>query len=186
MAAFTEDEQWESDLDWYAIDRDERIGQFLTAGHRLLPPSFGSNKEMTEQLSDYFESLPFDKTSFIICPNFKKNDLMHKDTKILTVTGLLIDIDENMSNKLIDDWIARSDELSHFGMRMASRGLYSYDSNTMAHKNFRPYYRFAIPKKELRLNDLPQAIKAILENLRMPEISFAEASLIPVEITDRL
>lgn len=186
MSAFTEDEQWHSDLDWYAIDRDGRIGQFLTAGNRLLPPSFASNKEMTEQLSDYFENLAFEKNSFIICPNFKKNSLTHKGTRILTETGTLVDVSENMSNKLIDDWIAKTDELSHFGMRMASGGLYSYDSNTMTHQNFRDYFRFALPKTELRLNDLPQDIRAILESLRMPEVSFADSSLIPTEITDSL
>ena len=79
MTAFDEDEQLYSDLDWYAIDRDERIGQFSTAGHRLLPPSFAANREMTDKLSDYFEGLPFGERDFLICPNLKKNSLAHKD-----------------------------------------------------------------------------------------------------------
>lgn len=170
MTAFDEDEQLYSDLDWYAIDRDGRVGQFLTAGNRLLPPSFASNREMTEKLSDYFESLPFGEKDYFICPNLKKNSLAHK----------------NMSVFSAEFQMTTFDLAKHFSKRMASRGLFSYDSNTLNHSNYKDYFRFAIPKQELKLDDLPDEIKIILENYRLPQINFAEDDLISDKITDSL
>lgn len=181
MTAFTEFEQWEFDLDWYAIDRDGRIGQFLTGGHRFLPPSFSSNKEMTEILSNYFENLPFERNSYLICPDFKKNDRTHENSRVLNEKGILVDVDEQMRNKWQDELIAKSDESNDFGLRMASRGLYFYDSNTMTNADFKDYVRFALPKKELRLENVPQEIRRILENLRMSEIDISKDSLITEE-----
>lgn len=169
MTAFDEDEQLYSDLDWYAIDRDGNIGQFSTAGHRLLPVSFASNKEMTEKLSNYFESLSFGERDFFICPSLKNNSLALK----------------NMFN-LSFEAKQMSDISKHFGKRMASRGLFSYDSNTMWNPKYKSYFRFAIPKQELKIDHLPHEIKAILENFRLSQISFAEADLISDEITDNL
>lgn len=158
--AFTEDEQWHSDLDWYAVDKDGNIGQFLTGGHRLLPSSFASNKEVSEKLSHYFDNLPFTDKDFVYCPNLEKN---------------MRELEANQINE----------HFMPFSQKMASRGLYSYDSDGDTYKN-RPYFRVTIPKKALTLADLPKEIRGILENLRMNEISFAEDSLIPEEITNKL
>ena len=170
MTVFTEFEQWEFDLDWYAIDRDENIGQFSTAGHRLLPPSFASNKEMTKKLSNYFESLPFGERDFFICPNLKKNSLAHKD----------------MSDFSAEFQMTTFDLAKHFGKRMASRGLFSYDSNTMWNSSYKDYFRYAIPKQKLKLDDLPYEIKIILEKFRLSQINFTEDDLILDKITDNL
>ena len=167
---FEDDEQWYSDLDWYAIDRNESIGQFSTAGHRLLPPSFASNKEMTEKLSNYFESLTFGDKNFLICPDLKKNACAFKD----------------MTNISFEAAMQINDTSKHFAKRMASRGLFSYDSNTMWSPDDRTYFRFAIPKQELKLDELPQDIKIILERFRLVKVSFAEDTLISEEITDKL
>lgn len=183
MTAFDEDEQLYSDLDWYAVDRDGRIGQFSTAGHRLLPPSFASNKEMTEKLSEYFERLPFKYGNYIICHDFKRNNLKFTNSKISTKTGIKI-IDEKMRNQLFDEMIQDEKQLGFF-RNMSSRGLYTYDSNSFEYSSLN-YFRVTIPKNELKFDDLSQEIKSLLENLRLSEISFAKDSLISENITDSL
>lgn len=183
MTAFDEDEQLYSDLDWYAIDRDGRLGQFATAGHRLLPPSFASNKEMTEKLSAYFENYPYKFGNYTICSDLKKNNLKFTASKISTITGIKT-IDERMRNQLFDEMVGDERQLGFF-RKMSSRGLYTYDSNSFEYSSLN-YFRVAIPKEELRLDDLPQDIKSILQKLRLPEISFAESSLISENITDKL
>ncbi len=113
MTAFTEEEQEVSDLDWYAIDRDGKIGQFATAGHRLLPPSFASNKEMTEKLSAYFENYPFKFGKHNICPDLKKNNLKFTNSSISNRTGIKI-IDDKMRDKLFDEMIRDERQLGFF------------------------------------------------------------------------
>lgn len=183
MSAFTKEEQEVSNLDWYAIDRDGRIGQFATAGHRLLPPSFASNKEMTEKLSAYFESHPFKFGNYTICPDLKKNNLKFTNSKISTKTGIKT-IDEKMRNQLFDEMIQDGKQLGFF-RNMSSKGLYTYDSNSFEYPSLH-YFRVALPKKELRLEDLPEDLKFILRDLRLFEINFAESSLISEKITDKL
>lgn len=183
MTAFDEDEQLCSDLDWYAIDRDGRIGQFATAGHRLLPISFASNKEVTEKLSAYFENYPFKFGNYIICPDLKRNNLKFTNSNISTKTGIKI-IDEKLRDQLFDEMIQDERQLGFF-RNMSSKGLYTYDSNSFEYSSLN-YFRVALPKKELKLDDLPQDIKFILQDLRLSEISFAENSLISEKITDNL
>lgn len=183
MTAFDEDEQLYSDLDWYAIDRDERLGQFSTAGHRLLPPSFAANKEMTDKLSEFFENLPFKYGNYTICPALRRNNLDFTASKISLITGVKT-IDERMRDELFNEMINDEKQLGFF-RKMSSRGLYTYDSNSFAYQSLN-YFRVTLPKEELRLRDLPQDIKSILQKLRIPEISFAESSLISENITDKL
>jgi hypothetical protein len=158
MTAFTEDEQWDSDLDWFAIDRDGKIGHFTSVGWRLLPPSIASSKENLGKIFDYFDQMEI-KNGYLVCPNLQTH-----------LAKLSIDT--------FDKYVRSFAEMS-------SRGLYSYDSYDYSHDN-RPYFRVTIPKSELRLDDLPQDIKDILENLGMNEISFAEDSVIPEELTNKL
>ena len=183
MTTFDKDEQLYSDLDWYAIDRDGRIGQFATAGHRLMPPSFAANKEMTEKLSAYFENHPYKFGNYTICPDFKKNNLKFTASKISTKTGIKV-IDEKMRNQLFDEMIGDERQLGFF-KKMSSKGLYTYDSNSFEYPSLN-YFRVALPKEELKLDDLPQDIKFILQDLRLSEISFVESSLISEKITDVL
>lgn len=160
MTAFTQDEQWYSDLDWYAVDKQGNIAQFLTGGHRLLPPSFSLDRELSEKLTDYFDNLPFTEGDFVFCPNLERN---------------MRDFEANRMNK----------NFMHFSKKMAAKGLFSFDSDSDANKD-RPYFRVTLPKQALKLTDLPQDIKAILNNLKFIEISFIEDSIIPEEITNKL
>lgn len=75
MTAFDEDEQLYSDLDWYAIDRAGRLGQFSTAGHRLLPPSFAANKEMTKNSLRILKIVPINLGTMISVQTSKKTIL---------------------------------------------------------------------------------------------------------------
>ena len=159
MTAFTEEEQWSSDLDWFAIDKHGKIVHFTSVGWRLLPPSIAESKENLEKVFDYFDKLNFSENHFEICPD--------------------------LQNHLVKDKIVDFDRYKKSFAAMASRGLYSYDSYGQSHKE-RPYFRVAIPKRELTLNDLPQDIKSIIESLKILEVSFAENPLISEEIVDKL
>ena len=68
---------------------------------------------------------------------------------------------------------------------MASRGLFSYDSDDYTYK-YRSYVRITIPKRGLKLYELPQEIRNILDNFRMLKINFAVDSIITEEITNKL
>ena len=160
MTAFTEDEQEYGDLDWYAVDEQGNVGEFLTGGHRLLPPSFASNKEISETLSDYFGNLPFEEGDFTFCPNLEKN------------------MRELKAGEINERFMPSS-------QKMAARGLYSYDSDSYVYKE-RPYFRVALPKKALKLAELPPEIRVILESLKIKGINFVEDSLISEEITNKL
>ena len=102
MASLSEIEQFTSDLDWYAVDRDGWIGQFLTAG-ALLPGSLASDKESFDQLSTYFDSLPESGES-IFCPKF-----------VVHCRGHHVSQDP-------------ADQMP-FAQSMSRRGLYSFDRN---------------------------------------------------------
>jgi hypothetical protein len=160
MTAFTEDEQLDSDLDWYAVDEQGNVGEFLTGGARLLPPSFSSNREISEKLSEYFRNLPFQEGDFTFCPDLEKN------------------MRELKSGEINERFMPSS-------QKMASRGLFSYDSDNYTYKD-RPYFRVAIPKKALKLAELPPEIRSILETLSIKGINFDENSLIPENITNTL
>jgi hypothetical protein len=110
MEAFSEIEQRTLDLDWYALDQDGRIGQFLTGG-KLLPGLLASDRVALEQLSNYFEELSA-IGGFLFCPDFNaKSKRRFRDPDAKT-------------------WMP-------FSQEMSSRGLYSYDSEPGAESYIR-------------------------------------------------
>jgi hypothetical protein len=159
MTAFTEFDQWENDYELYVIDNRERIGRLCHFGWRLLPPSIAKSKENWEKVADYFLNLPIAKVDYSVCPDLNKH-LDHEN---------LLDYDEYVK---------------FFG-EISSKGIYTYDSYNLGFKE-RPYFRVTIPNVELTLDDLPEEIKNILEELMLYEISFAETSLIPEELVSKL
>lgn len=159
MDPFTEIEQEVTDLTWYAIDAEGRIGHFTTGGSMLLPPSITESKEVLERINTYFCTLPiFRESNYVVCPDLTT----HIDKRLITD---------------MNGYVKPSAEMS-------ARGLYSYDNHPTS--NERPYFRVTIPKTELQLKNLPEDIKSILQSLRMNEINFAQDSVITKEITDKL
>jgi hypothetical protein len=151
MVAFTEIEQEVSDLAWYAIDGKDRIGHFTTGGFMLAPLSVATSREITEKLNAFFQSLPVIHTNnYVVCSNLAS----HISNEVITD---------------INDYIKPSAEMS-------ARGLYSFDNPPTSEK--RDYIRVTVPRKELRLVDLPEDIKVDLQRIRLSEISFAVDSLI--------
>src|SRR5690349_15739173 len=128
MTAFTEDEQWDHDYDLFVTDKNEKIGCLSHVGWRLLPPSIAKSKEDWETLRDFFHNLPVNSNEYEICPDF--------------------DINGDKRS------IVNLNRYFEFYGGMALRGLYSYDSFSFSRKE-RPYFRVAIPKVALTLNDLP-------------------------------
>jgi hypothetical protein len=159
MTAFNEFEQLDYDLDWFAVDKDGKVGHFTTGGFQFLPPSVAKSKENLEEVSDFVKGLVIIEGNYATCPDLLK----HLDIKTVVSFEKYI--------KLFSE--------------MSSKGLYSYDSYSFDYQQ-RPYFRVTIPQTELLLDDLPQNIKNILEELRMPEISFAEKSFISEEIVSKL
>ena len=55
------EQEFSRDWDWYALDQDERIGHFTSAGLRALPNSVKKDREATEMIARYFfEQAPVD------------------------------------------------------------------------------------------------------------------------------
>ena len=152
MTAFTESEQWDNDYNLFLIDNQGKIALLSHFGWRALPPTIAKSKENLEKLDNYFLQLNNSKEGYSVCPDLKK----HLDTKTIADFGKYI---------------------SYFG-DLSSKGIYTYDSYDFSLTE-RPYYRVAIPKKELTINDLPEDIRSILEDLELYQIDFSETSLIP-------
>ncbi len=159
MTAFTEDEQWYSDLDCFAVDKNGRIGHFTSVGWRLLPPTIAKNKEDWQTVLDYFKSLPKQQNSYTICPKLQR----HIDKKSIgSLTG----------------YIKPSAEMS-------SRGLYAFDSYEDSYDE-RPYFRVTLPNNELSFENLPDKIKEILKRQKFDDVNFIEDTVISEERTNQL
>ena len=159
MTPFTKVEQWEHDYDLFMADPDGRIAHFSHFGFRLLPPSIAKSKENWRQLKTFFHSLPLSREDYFICPDLQKH---LPEKSILDFEG----------------YIKPSAEMSQ-------RGLYSFDSYDFSFDE-RPYYRVTNPKIELRINNLPEEIQILLEELTLYGINFSETSLISEEIVKNL
>lgn len=159
MTAFTEYEQWDHNYEFYLLDKDGRLGRFDHFGWRLLPPTIAKSKENLDKVAHYFKNLHSKQQRFKVCPDLLKHLNMR------TV-------------------ISFEDYLNCYS-GISSKGLYSYDSYDFSAKE-RPYFRVTLPIKELLFEDLPQEIREILNDLRIPEISFFQDSLIREEFVAKL
>jgi len=149
MIVFSEIEQRTSDLDWYAVDLDGHIGQFLTGG-RLLPPRIAADKDTFELLSEYFLSLP-QEGEFAFCPDFEAHCReKHRDP----------------------DSAARMP----FSQKMSCRGIFSYDAN---HDDDYFFRVSVPTTKILLLEDLPIGVADVLSKNRLSSFRFSKDTTIP-------
>ena len=158
MTAFSEQEQYYSDLDWFAADKDDKIGHFTTGGDKSLPPAIAKSKENWKKLLDYFVKIE-------PVHNFEMSPDLDKHLSQLSFKSL--------------------DKFLKCYKQMSSRGLYSFNSYP---SNFdkRPYFLVTIPKIELTFEKLPEEIRLILEKQRFDDISFAKTFIIQEKVTEYL
>ncbi|MEO8649071.1 MAG: hypothetical protein ABI539_07900 [Acidobacteriota bacterium] len=155
MDGVSEEEQLYSDLDWYATDRDGRIGQFLTGGAKLLPPLVALDKNALNRLSEYFRALKENGDS-TFCPDFHRN---------FPAKHVAADPKEHMP----------------FSQAMSRRGLYSYDSATGFES--RCYIRVSLQGRPVKVADLPEDIRILIVGTRLENISFKDDRVIPDALT---
>jgi hypothetical protein len=53
----TDDEQWNTDFDWFCVDSDGRVGHFASAGFKRLPLSVAESAEDLRFVTEYFDQL---------------------------------------------------------------------------------------------------------------------------------
>lgn len=154
MVAFTQLEQYYSDLDWFAVDKDGKIGHFTTGGNKLLPPTIAKSKETWRKLLNYFEKI----------------ELIHDVEKSPDLDKHLSQISFKSLDKFLESY-----------KLMSSKGLYSFNCYP---SNFdkRPYFLVTIPKVELTFEKLPNEIRLILQKQRLNDISFDKTYLIQEEV----
>jgi hypothetical protein len=148
---FNREEQWGYDLDWFAVDRKDRLARFTTNG-RPLPECVAISKEDWQKTLDYFYGLSAEPDCAAMSPE---------------VPNIVQWRDERAKERYLKDFL-----------NMAARGLYSYDLYDLA-KRPRSYIRVAVPKRPRMLSDLPPDIRAIVEQTRLDSICFADTVEIP-------
>jgi hypothetical protein len=156
----SESEQQETDFDWFGLDENGCIGHFTTAGFKLLPKSISTNAEDLQKIAHYFEE---------IAP-----------------TGAGCNASRNLDEEVghFKNENERAHYLSNF-IEMADKGLYSFDIDTYVKPGL-AYYCVAIPNLPLKLESLPQSIRAIISRTFLKGIRFAEISRIDYKFTLKL
>jgi len=148
MTIFTESEQYYSDLDWFAVDKNGLIAQFTTGANRLLPSVVAQNKENWQVLFSYFEQLK-SRSEFEINSDLRK----HIADKL--ISGLNNDI-----NRFIQPY-----------SKMSEIGLFAFDSFPKDSVEG-DYFLVTSPTVKLTLDDMPDHIAEILENQRFETVDF--------------
>jgi hypothetical protein len=139
---FGKEEQQDSDLEWFAIDKKGRIICF-TSGGSVFPDSASFSKEDWEKLIEYFESLPFNKGEFIL----GQHPLVQKPIAPPALVG--------------DPTFTAT--TGRFWKDMAKRGLFAFDYNRDAYREIPKYHLVAAPKIPLHVSDLPETIATIVQ-----------------------
>ena len=151
-----EQEEFARDWDWYAVDQDGRIGHFTSAGMRLLPKSVKQDRETTELIARYF---------------FEQAPVVGKWT-----VRPEAEADGGGWKKQGFDRFVRDFAL------MASKGLFSFDTDPLFRTEKGRYYLVAVPERFLLVNELPQDIGRRLSRICVP-LRFTECPYIQESIT---
>lgn len=118
------------DLDWYALDLDERIAHLMSGGG-VVPNLL--DEQSHDLLTDYFNNLP----------EIEDNDVKISDQ---------LNRYANFSTKQ-----EKERYLQNF-IKMAQRGIYSYDKTNLTMLDDPMYHLVTIPSKLLTVDDLPLRI----------------------------
>jgi hypothetical protein len=68
-----------------------------------------------------------------------------------------------------------ADESTNTWRLVAARGLFAFDS----HPNGGPYRLIAAPEAPVRLGDLPESVRAIVQHVQLPHVRFDAVSVVP-------
>jgi hypothetical protein len=141
------------DLDWFAIDAQGAIAHFTTGGCGALPRSVAASRDDLETVRTYLLALP-ETTAALVNPNRVASIPLFPSIRTEPATNLR-------------PWTAT-----------AARGMYAYDYIEDRKRRPRPYLLVARPELPLKADELPPAIRAILEETVLKNVIFASHDLI--------
>ena len=149
-------EEFTRDWDWYAVDQDGRIGHFTSAGLRVLPKSVKQDRETTELIARYFfEQAP-------VVGKWAVRPEAEADCGGWKKQGF---------DRFIRDFAL-----------MASKGLFSFDTDPLFRTEKGRYYLVAVPERIVLVNELPQEIGKRLSRICVP-LRFTECPYIQESTT---
>ncbi|WP_010252796.1 hypothetical protein [Acetivibrio cellulolyticus] len=156
MTRVSDDEVFEYDILWFAVDSQNEIAQFDSGVYGLLPESVRGSLEDLESIA---------------CFILEKLD----DTSQTKVS-------ENVFDRVILKDSREVTKKSYFkhSLEFSRKGLYSYESYDSKPTSYQ-YFRVSMPDNPLKLSDLPEKYKCILEKYRLEECVFSEMELITIK-----
>ena len=150
-------EQEGRDFDWFGVDEDGHIAHFTTAGFKYLPESVSTNAEDLQRVTDYFE-----------------NEAPIRGTHKV----------DSESIAQFKEWKGEENERRYLASfaSMADRGLFSYDIETYVRPEI-AYSRVTIPVSPVKLNELPDEVKMIIQRTILKGLRFERSTRIDYEST---
>jgi len=156
MTRISDEEIFDYDILWFAVDSNDEIAQFDSGVYGLLPENVRRSKEQLENLSEY------------ICERLEKSSetIISQD-----VFKRVILVNSKEETKLA--YLERS-------LGFSRKGLYAYNSYD-TEPNLYQYFRVSMPEKPLKLSDLPEEYRSILEQYKLENCVFREMDLITIK-----
>ena len=160
------------DYDWFAVDKEGHVGHFTTGGMGTLPRIVAASSKDLHFVADFFSTLA-SSTEATLAPRAQK-------------AAEDVNWRKGWTGPPMDAETAAACCFGDF-MRMAGRGLYSFDhSYALDHRTARTrpcplYYRIAIPIKPLHVAGLPVDVQRILNRLVLTTSDFSRDNEVYVE-----
>lgn len=161
-----------SDYDWFAADKEGRIGFFTTGGIGNLPRAVAASSDDLRFITDFIRKTLSPSTEARLAPKAREAANNEKWRK-----GWSGPMDaEAAIAHCFQDW-----------MQMASRGVYSFDYSCAldcTRARIRPcplYNRIAIPSTPLHVTDLPMNVRTILGRNVLVGAAFSKDDEVHVE-----
>jgi len=170
--AISETDEEVTDYDWFAVDKEGRVGHFTTGGIGKLPRTVAASSDDLQFITDFFRNTLPPSTEARLAPKAREAANNVKWRKGWTCP--------------MDAEAAAAHCFQDF-MQMASRGLYSFDHSyalDCTHPRTRPcplYYRIAIPSNPLHVTDLPMNVQTTLTRTVLAGAAFSQDDEVHVE-----
>ena len=151
-----------ADYDWFAVDKEGRVGHFTTGGVGTLPRTVAASSDDLHVITEFFRNTLPSSTEARLAPNAQA------------------------AANSMDSEAAVGRRFQDF-VQMASRGLYSFDhayALDCPNHRTRPcplYYRIAIPSNPLHVIDLPMKVQTILNRNVLVGTAFSHDDEVRVE-----
>jgi hypothetical protein len=153
------DTQAGTDFDWFAVDEDELIGHFTTAGFKQLPTSVASSAEDLKLLIDYFENVAPTRGSHTVD-------------------------ESSLAAALQREWkgVANEERYLRSFVSMADKGLFSFDIQSYLRPGV-SYFRVALPETPLTMRELPGNIRKLVSRTVLRGVRLREESRVLFDAT---